>query len=77
MDSQSLSTASAYINNLLLSRGLLRNGTPVEFATPAKTKGGVDATMAQIMNLVHDLILRRDVCVIWRHASNVNDLTCF
>ncbi|KAL9047378.1 MAG: hypothetical protein Q9214_000029 [Letrouitia sp. 1 TL-2023] len=60
MDSQSLNTASAYINNLLLSRGLLRNGTPIEFATPAKTEGGVDATMAQIMNLVHDLILRRD-----------------
>ena len=61
MDTQSRQTASAYINNLLLSRGLLRNGTPIEFATPEKGEGGVNATMSQVMNLVHDLILRRDV----------------
>ncbi len=61
MDSQSRQTASAYINNLLLSRGLLRNGTPIEFATPEKAEGGMNATMSQVMNLVHDLILRRDV----------------
>ena len=61
MDPQSRQTASAYINNLLLSRGLLRNGTPIEFATPEKAEGGVNATMSQVMNLVHDLILRRDV----------------
>ena len=62
MDTQSLRTASTYINNLLLSRGLLRNGTSIEFAAPAKAEGGVDATMAKVMNLVHDLVLRRDVC---------------
>lgn len=61
MDSRNLNTASSYINNLLLSRGLLRNGAPIAFAEPAKAEGGVDATMAQVMNLVHDLILRRDV----------------
>lgn len=61
MDSRNLLTASSYINNLLLSRGLLRNGAPIEFADPAKAEGGVDATMAKVMNLVHDLILRRDV----------------
>lgn len=61
MDSKNLQTASSYINNLLLSRGLLRNGTPIAFAEPAKAEGGVDATMAQVMTLVHDLILRRDV----------------
>lgn len=61
MDSQSRRTASAYINNLLLSRGLLRNGAPIEFATPGSAEGGLDATMGQVMNLVHDLILRRDV----------------
>ncbi len=61
MDTQSRQTASAYINNLLLSRGLLRNGMPIEFATPEKAEGGVNATMSQVMNLVHDLILRRDV----------------
>ncbi|KAL8697933.1 MAG: hypothetical protein Q9224_002082 [Gallowayella concinna] len=60
MDQRSLTTASTYINNLLLSRGLLRNGTPIDFATPEKTVGGGEATMVKIMNLVHDLILRRD-----------------
>ena len=62
MDTQSRRTASTYINNLLLSRGLLRNGTPIEFATPENAEGGLDATMGQVMNLVHDLVLRRDVC---------------
>ena len=62
MDSQSRQTASTYINNLLLSRGLLRNGTPIEFAKPEEADGGLHATMSQVMNLVHDLILRRDVC---------------
>lgn len=62
MDPQSRRTASAYINNLLLSRGLLRNGAPIEFATPENAEGGLDATMGQVMNLVHDLVLRRDVC---------------
>lgn len=61
MESQGLQTACSYVNNLLLSRGLLRNGVPIEFATPSKVEGGVDATMAKVMNLVHDLILRRDV----------------
>ncbi|CAF9935604.1 MAG: hypothetical protein ALECFALPRED_006493 [Alectoria fallacina] len=60
MDTQSRRTASTYINNLLLSRGLLRNGTPIEFATPENAEGGLDATMGQVMNLVHDLVLRRD-----------------
>lgn len=61
MESQNLRTASSYINNLLLSRGLLRNGVPIEFAKPNKAEGGLNATMGKIMNLVHDLILRRDV----------------
>ena len=61
MDTQCRQTASAYINNLLLSRGLLRNATPIEFAKPGDSEGGVHATMTQVMNLVHDLILRRDV----------------
>lgn len=61
MESRSLDTASTYINNLLLSRGLLRSGTPIDFATPEKAAGGTDATMVKIMNLVHDLVLRRDV----------------
>ncbi|KAL8739121.1 MAG: hypothetical protein Q9181_000150 [Wetmoreana brouardii] len=60
MESSNLSTASTYINNLLLSRGLLRNGKAIDFATPEKAPGGMDTTMVKIMNLVHDLILRRD-----------------
>ncbi|KAK7728598.1 hypothetical protein SLS57_002487 [Botryosphaeria dothidea] len=60
MDSQSLKSASSYLNNLLLARGLLRNGKPIEFAHPSKAEGGKQETMAQIINLVHDLILRRD-----------------
>lgn len=61
METQNLQTASAYINNLLLSRGLLRNGKAIEFAKPSKAEEGKTATMARIINLVHDLILKRDV----------------
>ena len=61
MDSENLKTASAYINNLLLARGLLRNGDPIEFARPHKAKGGMEASMGQIIKLVHDMVLRRDV----------------
>lgn len=64
MDSQNLKAASAYINNLLLARGLLRNGKSVEFARPSKGDGGTEATMAQVINLVHDMILRRDVIAL-------------
>ncbi|KAF2100317.1 hypothetical protein NA57DRAFT_36575 [Rhizodiscina lignyota] len=60
MDSFSLKTASTYVNNLLLARGLLRNGKPLEFAKPSKGEGGTEATMAQVINIIHDLILRRD-----------------
>lgn len=64
MDSYNLKTASAYLNNLLLARGLLRNGTPIEFSHPSKGEGGKEATMAAIINLVHDLVLRRDVSIL-------------
>ena len=72
----SVSTASTYINNLLLSRGLLRNGTPIAFAelealerkydSKHGGKAGEEAkkmegTTAAAMTLVHDLVLRRDV----------------
>ncbi|OCK85870.1 hypothetical protein K432DRAFT_377252 [Lepidopterella palustris CBS 459.81] len=60
MDAFNLKTASTYINNLLLARGLLRDGKAIEFARPSKAEGGKEVTMAQIINLVHDLILRRD-----------------
>ena len=57
-----LKTASEYINNLLLARGLLRDGKKIQFAHPSRGEGGKEVTMAQIINLVHDLVLRRDVC---------------
>jgi hypothetical protein len=61
MEGQNLRTASDYINNLLLARGLLWNGKSIDFARPACATGDTDATMARIINLVHDLVLRRDV----------------
>lgn len=54
MDSTSLRTASKYLNNLLLARGLLRNGAAIDFVRPSKD------SRAQIINLVHDLVLRSD-----------------
>ena len=73
MNPSNLPTASVYINNLLLSRGLLRNGVPIPFAKPSDAEGGggTDATMARIMNLVHDLVLRRDVCVLYWGKSRI------
>lgn len=61
MESDNLKTASLYINNQLLSRGLLRNGQTIEFARPDKGEGGIEATMGRIISVVNDLILRRDV----------------
>ena len=61
MDDTNLSVASTYINNLLLSRGLLKNGKSIDFAHPEHCDGGTDGTMAKVMGLVNDLILRRDV----------------
>ncbi|KAH8728271.1 Afadin and alpha-actinin-binding-domain-containing protein [Phaeosphaeriaceae sp. PMI808] len=60
MESYNIKTASAYINNLLLARGLLRDGRAIEFAHPSRGEGGKEQTMARIINLVHDLILKRD-----------------
>lgn len=60
MDSHGLERASQYLNNLLLARGLLSNGTPIDFARPDRHGQGTDATMSRVINLVHDLVLRRD-----------------
>jgi hypothetical protein len=62
MEEHNLQTASTYINNLLLARGLLKNGTPIDFANPGNA-AGTRTTMARIINLINDLILRRDVSV--------------
>lgn len=60
-DNDNMRTASLYINNQLLSRGLLRDGQRIDFANPDNNNGGADATMGMIMSIVNDLILRRDV----------------
>lgn len=60
MESQSLERASEYLNNLLLARGLLSNGKPIDFASPERDGKPTTTTMSRVINLVHDLILRRD-----------------
>ncbi|EXJ66537.1 uncharacterized protein A1O5_10206 [Cladophialophora psammophila CBS 110553] len=60
MESNSLERASQYLNNLLLARGLLSNGKPIDFARPDRNGSGTNSTMSRIINLVHDLVLRRD-----------------
>ena len=59
MASSSLQSASAYLNNLLLARGLLQDGKAIDFATPTRD-GDFEQTMSRIINLTHDLVLRRD-----------------
>ncbi|KAI5282164.1 hypothetical protein KEM52_003759, partial [Ascosphaera acerosa] len=60
MDLSELEAASQNVNNLLLARGLLPNAEPLHFATPERAPGGAPETLARILNLVHDLIRRRD-----------------
>ncbi|KAI1000034.1 hypothetical protein K3495_g8164 [Podosphaera aphanis] len=60
MDLKDLGTASQYINNQLLSRGLLRHGKTINFTRPHADKSDNDETMSRIMVLIDDLILRRD-----------------
>jgi hypothetical protein len=61
IDTNNLRTASLYINNQLLSRGLIRDGQSIDFADPAADDGDVSASMGRIMSVVNDLIIRRDV----------------
>jgi len=63
IESENLRTASVYINNQLLSRGLLRDGQSIDFSHPGDDDGEVADTMGRIMAVVNDLILRRDVSV--------------
>ncbi|KAI2792024.1 hypothetical protein POX_b02056 [Penicillium oxalicum] len=60
METQNLQAASTYVNNLLLARGLVKSGQAIDFADPENNEGGIDATMARVINLVNDLVLRRD-----------------
>ncbi len=63
IDPDNLRTASLYINNQLLSRGLLRDGQDIDFADPEGSDGGLQVAMGRIIGVVNDLILRRDVRV--------------
>ncbi|KAK7723255.1 hypothetical protein SLS63_008908 [Diaporthe eres] len=60
IDSENLRTASLYINNQLLCRGLLRDGRAIDFADPGYNDHDLADTMGRIMGVVNDLILRRD-----------------
>ncbi|ORY59608.1 Afadin and alpha-actinin-binding-domain-containing protein [Pseudomassariella vexata] len=60
IESDNLRTASLYINNQLLSRGLLRDGQNIDFAAPETDPAGLQVTMGRVMSVVNDLILRRD-----------------
>lgn len=75
MEAHNLQAASTYVNNILLARGLLKSGHPIDFAQPDNEDGGSEATMARIINLVNDLVLRRDVSRLrsgtWRILSDI------
>lgn len=67
IDEENLRTASLYINNQLLSRGLLRDGQNIDFADP-EADDGLQGTMGKIMGVVNDLILRRDRDAVQRES---------
>ncbi|KAF5021177.1 hypothetical protein F66182_6766 [Fusarium sp. NRRL 66182] len=61
IDTDNLRTASLYINNQLLSRGLLRDGEIIDFAGAALMhEDDASAIMGRIVSILNDLILRRD-----------------
>ena len=64
MEARNVQTASTYLNNVLLARGLLKGGRPINFAQPEDDEGGSEMTIARIINLVNELVIRRDVCGI-------------
>ncbi|KAI1762589.1 Afadin and alpha-actinin-binding-domain-containing protein [Hypoxylon sp. FL1150] len=70
VDPDNLRTASLYINNQLLSRGLLRDGHNIDFANPEGGHDGLQGTMGKVMSVINDLILRRD-----RDAENRESLS--
>lgn len=61
MGQDDLQTASSYINNALISRGLLRKGQEIQWAQPKNHSAGTGGTMVKIIRLVNDLIVDRDV----------------
>ncbi|KAH0498881.1 hypothetical protein TgHK011_006109 [Trichoderma gracile] len=61
IDAENLRTASLYINNQLLSRGLLRDGHEIDFADygPRGYFGTADSA-SRIIGILNDLLIRRD-----------------
>jgi hypothetical protein len=71
IDTDNLRTASLYINNQLLSRGLLRDGQSIDFVGVAFDGHDAAVTMGRIVSVLNDLILRRDVrCPLLVFVSN-------
>ena len=62
MGSPALDGASKYLNNLLLARGFLHDGKSIDFSKLAGDGDTADkaSTTARVVNLIHDLVLRRD-----------------
>ncbi|EFY98488.2 afadin/alpha actinin binding protein [Metarhizium robertsii] len=60
IDAENLRTASLYINNQLLSRGLLRDGDTIDFAGAGKCGEDGAALSGRIISILNDLIIRRD-----------------
>lgn len=61
IDTDNLRTASLYINNQLLSRGLIRDGHDINFADFGERGLGHPRNASRVIGLLNDLILRRDV----------------
>ncbi|KAH0527785.1 hypothetical protein TsFJ059_002727 [Trichoderma semiorbis] len=60
IDTDNLRTASLYINNQLLSRGLIRDGHDINFADFGERGLGHPRNASRVISLLNDLILRRD-----------------
>ncbi|KAL7786647.1 Afadin and alpha-actinin-binding domain-containing protein [Trichoderma ceciliae] len=60
IDTENLRTASLYINNQLLSRGLLRDGRDVDFTDLGEGGFGTAESASRIISILNDLIIRRD-----------------
>ncbi|QPG97322.1 hypothetical protein C2857_006144 [Epichloe festucae Fl1] len=60
IDTDNLRTASLYINNQLLSRGLLRDGDYIDFAGTRRSEEEDAEVSGRIISVLNDLILRRD-----------------
>ncbi|GFP52663.1 hypothetical protein TASIC1_0001081500 [Trichoderma asperellum] len=60
IDAENLWTASQYINNQLLSRGLLRDGRDIDFTGLGEEEYSTAETASRIISILNDLIIRRD-----------------